>query len=300
MGKAVERRPIVAYNLQQGSGTPKSGATGAPKGALYIDDLNGVIYYNAGNPNASYWYPMDALGNLWGFHDRFEDLDFLAITDVTAGNTRDATGVRVFGQGVEENDSGGVITATGEGGGLMRLTTTDQDLHCANVGTNVVFQPDQHGMVVFEAEIAQVSAITLRNVYFGLIGLSPDALDPPISGGTLTATLNQNDLALMHYDVGYTDGDRWFTASNKADADADQLAVDTGVDAAAAGTFQLLRVEIDEDADTRFFIDKALVASESVSLEVNQEFACVVGLESTSTAVKIMDVRRFDVWALHS
>lgn len=300
MGKAVERRPIVAYNLQQGSGTPRSGGKGAPKGALYIDDLNGVIYYNAGTPLASYWYPMDAIGNLWGFHDRFEDLDFLALSDVTAGNTRDASGVRVFGEGIAENDSGGVITSNGEGGGVMRLTTTDEIAHTVVLGTHPVFQPDQHGLVVFEAEVAQVSAITLRNVFFGLVGTSADVFLPPVTGSTLTATLVQDDLALMHYDVGYTDVDRWFTASNKSDADADQTAVDTDVNVAAAATFQLLRVEIDENANTRFFIDKALVSSESISLDVDEEFACVVGLESTSTAVKSMDVRRFDVWAHHS
>lgn len=292
----------------QYAGAPSSGTSGtlvndAEAGAQLWDTTNGVVFVNEGTRSSPYWTPASFDQRaLWGVWTDFRTQAGKAVADTAAEAILADSGVRVFGQGIAETDSGLVVQTAGEGGNVGRMTTTDEDAHTIAIGMEAgVMQPDQHQLLVIDAEVAHVSAITLRAMFCGFIGTAADALDPAVTGATVTATLVQDDLAGLFFDVGFTDTDRYFAVHNKADAAASQTintgSRDTGVDVAAAGTFQRLRVEISASGAMTAFINKAQVFSLAAALDVDEEVSPVLYLESTSAAVKSMDVRRFATWA---
>lgn len=309
MGANPNASPIEESRRRswQIAGAPNSGTSGtlagfATPGALAWDITNGVMYVNEGTQLSPYWTPVGFdQAPLFGVHNDWRDSVGVALAGSAASVVLAGSGVRVFGQGAAENDSGAVAQTAGEGGTEMRLTTTDEAAHTIALGMEAgVMQPDQHGTLVIDIELSNVSAITLRSMFIGFAGLAADALDPIVTGSTTTATLVQDDLAGMFFDVGLTDADRLYGVHNKSNANATQDLTadgDTSTDIAAAGTYQRLRVEIAVDGDLTCFVDKAQVYSQAVALDVDEECSPVFYIESTSAATKSVDVRRFAAWA---
>lgn len=292
-----------------GSGPPASGAgtlfaqKGYGPGSRYTDSTNSVEWINEGTSAAPYWSPSsyDQPG-IFGVVDDFRSETGKAVTDTAAALTLES-GLRIFGQGAAEAaDSGGVVTAGGEGGGVMVISTTDEAAHTIALGTDAIFQPDQHGILVIDVELAHVTAITDRATFVGFLGTAADALDPAVTGATTTLTLVQDDLAGAFQDSGLTDADGWFAPHNKSNEAASIATTATGVDLsttmAAAGTYQRMRVEISAAGAMKVFVDKVLKTTIAASLDVNEEAAAVVYLESNAAAGKSMNVRNFRAYAV--
>lgn len=294
--------------IARNAGPPKSGTSGTlagelnAAGCLLLDTTNQVLYFNEGTDASPYWTPVSYdQAPLFGVHNDFRDNVGLAIADTSGGAILAGSGLRVFGQGIDETDSGLVVQTAGEGGIVARLTTTNEAAHLVALGMPAgVMQPDQHQLLVIDVELAQVSAITDRAQFIGFLGSAADALDPAVTGATTVATLVQDDLAGLWFDSGLTDADRYYGVHNKSNAAATQDLTadgDTSTDQAAAGTYQRFRVEIDEDGDMLGFIDKVQVYSQAAALDADEEVTPVAYLESNATAIKSADCRRFAAWA---
>jgi len=260
------------------------------------------LFTNEGTQLSPYWTPAGFdQAPLFAVHTDFRDRAGKTVADAGAVAFLAGSGLRVFGQGIAETDSGLVVQAAGEGGAPARLTTTNEVAHTAAIGMAAgVFQPDQHQLLAIDAELSNVAAITERAMFIGFLGLAADALDPAVTGATTIATLVQDDLAGLWFDTGLTDGDRLFGVHNKSNAAATQdLAVDgdTSVDIAAAGTFQRLRVEINAAGDMVAFVDQAQVCSRAAALDDDEECSPVLYLESNAASTKSIDIRRFATWA---
>ena len=290
------------------AGPPRSGTTGgtlagvAEAGDLLKDATNGVLFVNEGTQASPYWTPVGYdQAPLWGAHTDFrDDGDGKALSD-TGGQTILRSGVRVYGQGVAETDSGLVIPAAAEGGYEGRITTTNEVSHLIALGLAAgVMQPDQHSLLVIDVELSNVSAITARAMFTGFIGTAASALDPVVTGATTVATLVQDDLAGLWFDTGLTDGDQFYGVHNKSNAAATQdLTADgaTGVNIAAAGTYQRFRVEITAAGGMTAFIDKAEEYTFATALDADEEVSPVVYLESQATAAISADIRRIAAYA---
>lgn len=291
----------------QYAGAPSSGTSGtyagvAAAGALLHDTNKGVLFINEGTLLSPYWTPTNFDQRpLWGIWTDNRTQAGKAVADTAAEAILAGSGLRVFGQGVAETDSGYVAQTAGEGGIVGRMTTTDEAAHTLAIGTEAgVMQPDQHQLLVVDVELTNVSAITERALFVGFLGTAADALDPAVTGATTVATLVQDDLAGVWFDTGLTDGDRLFAVHNKSDEAATQdLTVDgdTSTDIAAAGTYQRLRVEINSGGDMTVFVNKAQVYYRADCLDADEEVSPVVYLESNAASTKSADVRHFATWA---
>ena len=287
-----------------GTGSASTGKGVCGIGSTYTNTVTGVVYFNEGTALSPYWTPINlAHPSLLSWFSDFRDGVGKAIADTAATVTIPGSGIRVFGQGIAETDSGFTV-AIGEDGPIGSLITTDEDAHLAALGvgitTSVPFQPDTHGPLVIDVLISMSSAITLRRLFCGFLGTAADALDPPATGATTVITLVQDDLAGLFMDSIMTAASRLFAPHNKSDEAATiattAAGVDTGVNLATAGTYQRLRVEISAAGVMTCFIDKAQVTQIEAALDVDEEVAPVLLVGSTSTATKTMLVKRFAAW----
>lgn len=309
MAESPNPTPIDGARLRpwQNAGPPTSGTSGTlagivQPGAFLWDTTNGVVFVNEGTSLSPYWTPAGLdQAPLFGVHVDWRDGAAMAISDTSGGLKVPGSGVRIFGQGTAEVDSGAVVQTAGEGGIECRLTTTNEAAHLVALGMDAgMMQPDQHQLLVVDVELSNVSALTDRAMFCGFAGLAADALDPIVTGATTVATLVQDDLAGIWFDTGLTDIDRFYGVHNKSNANATQdLTVDgdTSVNIAAAGTYQRLRVEIAADGDMLAFVDKVQVYSQAIALDIDEECSPVFYLEANAAAVKSADVRRFAAWA---
>lgn len=291
----------------QYAGAPSSGTSGtlvneAEAGAVLWDTTNGVQFVNEGTRTSPYWTPTSFDQRaLWGVWTDFRDQAGAALASTAVEVIVPGSGLRIFGQGIDETDAGLVVQAAGEGGSVGRLTTTDETAHTLAIGMEAgVMQPDQHQLLVLDVELTHVSAITTRSMFAGFLGLAADALDPAVTGSTVTATLVQDDLAGVIFDTGFTAASRLYAVHNKSDEAATQTVTtdgDTGVNIATAGTYQRIRVEISAAGAMTVFVDKAQVYNRAACLDADEECSPAVYIQSLSAAVKSMDVRRFATWA---
>ena len=263
------------------------------------------LFVNENTGSVPYWTPIHiGTGPIWGVETDFRDGAGKAVANTDGTTTIPGSGLRVYGQGVVETDSGLVAQSAAEGGIVGRMTTTNEAAHLAAIGLDAgVMQPDQHRLLVVDAELTHVSAITNRAMFIGFLGTAADALDPAVTGSTTTATLVQDDLAGLWFDTGLTDGDRLWGVHNKSNAAATQDLTadgDTSTDIAAAGTYQRFRVEINSDGDMTCFVDKSVVYTQSAALDTDEEVTPVLYIESNTTSTASMDVRRFSAWALRA
>jgi hypothetical protein len=289
-------------------GAPSSGTSGAlagyvePGGLLY-DSLNGVLFVNEGTLLSPYYTPVSFDQRpLFGVWTDFRDNIGKAHANTDAAAFVGGSGLRIFGQGVAETDSGVVVQAAGEGGKAGRLTTTDESAHTLAIGMDAgVMQPDQHQLLVIDARLTMVTALTDRALFCGFAGLAADALDPVVTGSTTTLTLVQDDLAGLFMDSGLTAASRLFAPHNKSDEAASiattATGVDTGQNLAAAGTYARLRVEIDVTGKMRCFYNKVELTAIAASLDADEECSPVLYIGSNAAAVKAMDVMHFGAWA---
>jgi len=309
-GGRVRVEDLLGLLQAENAGPPISGNTGsragiARPGGLLFDTVNHVLYTNEGSVSCPVWTPCGFnQANIWGVHTIFEDAVGVAAAGTGTETIIAGSGLRVFGQGIAEIDSGFVAQAAGEGGKTMRFITTNEDAHTLAIGLEAGrMQPDQHGTLVIDVDITQVSALTSRAIFCGFLGTAASALDPAVTGATTVATLVQDDLAGLWMDAGLTDADRFYAVHNKSDEAATQDLTsdgDTGVNLAAVGTWQRLRVEIDKDGNMACFINGAQVYQRDSCLDAIEECTPVLYIESQTTAVQSMDIRRFSAWASRS
>lgn len=287
-----------------GTGSTATGLNVSGPGSRYIDLNTGVVYWNEGTAASPYWTPENYLHpQLLSWFTDFRDGVGVAVAATDATVTLAGSGIRLFGSGIEETDSG-VTVAIGEDGPIASVIASAADAKLVAIGvgitTSVPFQPNTHGPLVIDVLVAMSSALTLRRFFCGFIGTAADALVSPATGSTTTITLVQDDLAGLFYDAALTAASRLFAPHNKSDEAATiattATGVDTGVNFPAAGTYTRLRVEISAAGVMTCFIDKAQVTQISAALDVDEEVAPVLLVASTSAATKTMLVKRFATW----
>lgn len=306
-GKIMEGshpRPIL------NAGAPLSGTTvgsfiGAPNGAMVYDTTNEVVYINEGSATSPYWTPVSYdQPNLLAWHSDFRDGVGKAIDNTDATTLLAGSGLRVFGQGIAETDSGLTVAQTAEVGPVASLIATNQASHVAaiGVGTTVLpFQPDTNGPHVIDVVISNLTNILTRAVFIGFAGAVADALDPAVTGSGTVVTLVQDDVAGILMDSRMTDAAGLFLPHNKSNEAASidaavDTTIDSGSDMAAAGTYQRFRVEISAAGVMTCFADKVEIGSIAASLDADEEIAPVLYIESTDANTKTLLVKRFATW----
>ena len=239
-----------------------------------------------------------------GWKTNFADTVGKAVADTAATVTLVGSGLRIHGQGVAETDSG-VTVAAAAAGPIASLLTTDEAAHTLAIsfGSNTeAWDPATYGPMVVEAEVAMSTALTARAFFLGWIGADADALDPVVTGSTITLTLVQDDVSGLFYDSGLTAASRLYAAHNKADEAATILTTDSGVDTStdfsAAGTYMRLAVRIEANGTMKCYINGTLVSTILASASTSVALNPVLYVESNTTAIATMLCKSFAAYSL--
>lgn len=307
----------MASVTQSAISAPSSGPTGTGAGtfawpaSLLYCTTSKTLWENEGTLASPYWTPVDALNQrgIIGWDHDFRDNVGKAHADTATAATLGYSGLKVSGQGIAETDSGLVITNS-EAGRIGRITTTDEVSHTVTlspIGTSPMFQPDTHGPFAVDADVAMVTAITLRAFFLGFCGNNADEMDPVASGSTVTVTFPAtlgDDLAGIFMSAGLTDAAGLMCINVKDDAAATQLVtasgVNSGKDMPAAATYGRYRVECDAAGNVRYFFNKVQIGYTALALALTEEVSPLLQLISTSTAVKAADVKRLSAWGVRA
>ncbi len=145
-----------------------------------------------------------------------------------------------------------------------------------------------HGGLIFEARVKNITAITARALYIGISDVAPaTTLENPIemSGSTLTTTAT--DAAGFMYDTDATIGD-WYCVSVKNGSDGTPY--DTAIVPAAAATYQTFRVVLNSDGDADFFIDGKFVKTITDAVTATVALCAYICLETRASAAKTAHV----------
>ncbi len=201
--------------------------------------------------------------------------------------------LRVIGDGTEDTDSG-IVNLESDGlSGVGQFTTTNENKHDCCVATSVMFDVALMGTLVFEARI-RLPALANREVFFGISDVNTDALsfeDDLVHGNGTTITNTASDFAGFLLSAELADSADWHSVYNGGSAAAVTASGSLDLDdAAVAGEWQVLRMEVDSNGTVRWLIDNVVKATVTGAVSTSVDMAMVLGVESQTTTALTLDV----------
>ena len=231
--------------------------------------------------------------------------DFLGGTEVAVASTTAPPinwppFLTVVGQGIADTDSGAVMLDSDGLNGVVQLTTTNEDVHCAGFQTPVMFDVALNGTIVMEVRCRQ-AALNTGEVFIGFSDVATDLaiIEGAIChGDTVTVTLTASDIVgfLMASDL--TDNSDWHGVYNGGTTTGETTSTDVDFDAGAtAGEYQVLRLELFPNGTVEWWVDGVLEQTVTGAVSTSVDLCMNVLVESKTTAVKTLDVDYIRVWA---
>ena len=231
--------------------------------------------------------------------------DFLGGTEVAVASTTAPPinwppFLTFVGQGIADTDSGAVMLDSDGMNGVVQLTTTNEDVHCAGFQTPVMFDVALNGTIVMEVRCRQ-AALNTGEVFIGFSDVATDLaiIEGAIChGDTTTLTLTASDIIgfLMASDL--TDNSDWHGVYNGGTTTGETTSTDVDFDAGAtAGEYQVLRLELFPNGTVEWWVDGVLEQTVTGAVSTSVDLCMNVLVESKTTAVKTLDVDYIRVWA---
>lgn len=222
-------------------------------------------------------------------------------------NTDETTHVGVFrlvGETIADGDVGATVNEAAPClGGVLRLTTADEDTHSVALVTGKMFTPSLNGTMIAECRI-QFDDLDTKEFFFGFSNQNDDdqGVEADIChGATKALTLTASDLCGFLLSAELSEDEMWHCVYNGGTTTGEILStnVESGVDAVYA-KYNILRVEIDNSGTARWYIDGVLVQTTegAVSTTSTDLFAAELIIEVKDTAgAEYVDVDYFLVSA---
>jgi len=231
--------------------------------------------------------------------------DFLGGTEVAVASTTAPPinwppFLTFVGQGIADTDSGAVMLDSDGMNGVVQLTTTNEDVHCAGFQTPVMFDVALNGTIVMEVRCRQ-AALNTGEVFIGFSDVATDLaiIEGAIChGDTTTLTLTASDIIgfLMASDL--SDNSDWHGVYNGGTTTGETTSTSVDFDAGAtAGEYQVLRLELFPNGTVEWWVDGVLEQTVTGAVSTSVDLCMNVLVESKTTAVKTLDVDYIRVWA---
>lgn len=209
----------------------------------------------------------------FGFFDDFERLD---------------TGRWLATEGTDSATSNAAILAGGIGG-VLRLTTGDAGTGLAadteQLTNNTLMFKAANGNLVFEIRV-KLSAITTCWAFFGFTDTVAAALEAPVESAASANTLTTNaaDAVGFMFDARMSTDNWWAVGvANNTDATAQNIGY-----APVAGTYEILRVEVDTSGGAVFYRNGVKIGTRmSGAVTASVALTPIMAVSKTSVAASM-------------
>lgn len=203
---------------------------------------------------------------------------------VALTNTTEQFGdFRLIGDGIADTDSG-IVTGESDPclSGVGVFTTTDEDKHCCGLATPLMFDVAKMAPIILEARV-QFDDEDTKGYFMGLSSANGDDLaleDDVVQGTATTLTLTATNFVGFYWSSELTDDADWHAvynggttacSTNSANQDLD--------DDLVAGEWQVIKLEVDNNGDARWYIDGVLLKSVSTAVSTTADLAAVFMVE---------------------
>ena len=219
------------------------------------------------------------------------DISAVADTDqvkVTPG------GFRLFGDGLNDADNGGLLAVSGAP--AQRMSSSNVGDEIVAIGCDAaILDPDTNGPFRFSAAVS-FNNIATKHCFMGFVKAAADAMSRSVTYSGTTLTTVDTDLAGVTFSTDMGDGDRWYVVYGDNNDPATNETTDTGVDTGknvVASKLTFVTVEIDANGNFFWAIrDDAGVASGKISaaVDITEGFAAVLYIGAAGDATEEIDL----------
>jgi len=226
------------------------------------------------------------VGRIRLFNDFFGVGDTLALT----ADTAELGDFYAGGEGFEDGDAG--IAGKDALSGVVTITSGNTNADTTFIGTHIGLDVALMGTIVLETRV-QLPDLDTKEIFFGLTSiLSVDEqLEDIVINASGTTITMPADLVGFYLSSELTDDEDWhgIYSGGTATASTTTTAVDLDDDA-VAGEWQILRLEIAPNGDTRWYIDGDLKKTVEGAASTSVNLGLCVGVEAKGANIETLDV----------
>lgn len=199
------------------------------------------------------------------------------------------------GEGFEDTDAG-VAPNTSLMGGVVTLTGANTDADTTFIGTNLMFDVATMGTIVLETRI-QVPDLDTKEIFFGLTSILTidEQLEDIVINASATAITIPADVVGFYMSNELTaSATEWHGIyAGGTVADSTTVAdVNLGTSNGAtitAGDWQVLRLEVDTNGTTRWYINGDLKQTVAGACSTTSDFAVALAAAANTTELVIVE-----------
>lgn len=220
--------------------------------------------------------------------------DFHSIRSViasTADHDETLADFYAGGEGFESGDAG-LVQLAGPNG-LITMTSDDEDKDTTFIGTNIQFDVGLQGTIVLETRI-QIPDLDTKEIFFGLTSILSldEELEDIVINSSATALTLVADLVGFYFSDELTASATGWHGIHAGGTAADSSTVANVVlsgSTVVANTWQILRLEVDTNGTTRWFINGVLKQSVAKAASTTTDVAVCLAVAANTTQFGIMD-----------
>lgn len=202
---------------------------------------------------------------------------------------------RVGGEGVDQTSAGIAALDIDGLNGVGHFTTGDTDVDTTFIGTSICLDVALMGTLVLEARVRFPTVLTAKAAFIGFSSICADDLDLEeiinYSDGEVV-TLTAPSQAGFYFSSQFDDSTSWHTVHKGGTTSSvtDTTAIDLPDDDPTADEFQVLRVEIDNNATTRWFVDGVLKKTLEGAVSTGTDLAALVAVTENGGSLAQLDL----------
>lgn len=222
--------------------------------------------------------------------------DFTGVPNLLSETADVTNGLGDFyagGEGHEDNDAG--VAKKGATGlnGVITITGANTDADTTFIGTDFIFKPSVNGTIVLETRV-QMPDLDTKEVFFGLTSILTidEQLEDILINASATAVTIVADLVGFYFSNELTaSATTWHGVYGGGTATGGGTAANVTLSGStvSANTWQILRLEVDNNGTTRWYVDGDLKQTVVGACATGTEFAVCLAAGANTTELVIFD-----------
>lgn len=196
------------------------------------------------------------------------------------------------GEGIEDTTAGVVPSITAPLSGSVTITGGNTNADTTFIGTQILFDVTLMGTLVAETRV-QVPDLDTKEVFFGFTSILTidEQLQDILINASATAFTCVADLAGFYFSNELTaSATKWHAAHKGGATTASTTAASqTLAVGPTAGEWQVLRLEVDNNGDTRWYVDGVLKKTVKTAASLTSNMAAVLAFAANTTDHPIGD-----------